>query len=333
VLLPFEKQQLDKWKTGNMTAYQDYLIGNRFINQRTPESIRAAIGYYEKAISLDSTFVLPYPALAYCYTLIAGAGYGDFPRVVAETKAREAVMKALALDSNLSEAHAALGYIKFRIDWNWGDAKREFEKAIALQPGYATAHEWYALLLAIQEKLDDALAEMHKAWELDPMSPSVNNGLARIYHFRNETDKCFLQLEKTFQIEPKYAEAHFTAGMAYMKTNKYTDAERELKIAAELTNRRPVILSLLGVTYAKTGKREELRKILAEMQEPPMNNDKLYALAAIKGNTGEPQIAADILRRLVDEKYGVMVYMKVERNIFKEIDREQYQQILARLGL
>lgn len=333
VLLPFEKQQLNKWKTDNMTAYQDYLIGNRFINQRTPESIQAAIEYYEKAINLDSTFVSPYPALAYCYTLMAGAGYGGFPRAVAEAKAREAVMKALALDSNSAEAHAALGYIRFRIDWNWDDAKREFEKAIAMQPGYATAHEWYALLLAVQEKLDDALAEMRKAYGLDLMSPSVNNGLARIYYFRDETDKSLVQLKKTLQIEPKYAEAHFTAGMVYLKTEKYADAERELKIAAELSNRRPVILSLLAITYARTGKRAESQKILEELQEPPLNNDKLYAVAAIKVNTGDPKTAAGIFRRLVDEKYGVMVYMKVEKNLFKAIDQELYQQMLARVGL
>jgi Flp pilus assembly protein TadD len=241
-------------------------------------------------------------------------------------------MTALALDSNSAEAHAALGYIKFRIDWNWGDAKREFQKAIALQPGYATAHEWYALFLAVQEKLDDALAEMYKAYELDPMSPSVNNGLARVYYFRNETDNCFLQLQKTFEIEANYAEAHFTAGMAHLKNSKYPDAEREFKTALELTNRRPVILSLLGITYARTGRKQELRKILAELLEPPVNNDKLYALAAIKANMGELKTATGIFRRLVDEKYGIMVYMKVEKNLFKQIDQKEYRQMLASMG-
>jgi adenylate cyclase len=331
-LVPFERQQLNKWKTDNMIAYQQYLVGNRFLNQRTPESIQNAIQYFEKSISLDSTFVLPYPRLSYCYTLMAGAGYGNLPRSVAEKKARQAVMKALAIDPMLAEAHAALGYVKFRIDWNWSDAKKEFEKAIELQPGYAPAHEWNALFLAVQDKLDEALVEMNKAYVLDPMSASVNNGLARLYYFRNDTANCFLQLKKAFEIEPDYAEGHFTAGMAYLKAKKYSDSERELKRALELSNRRPVILSLLGINYAITGKTREARQIITELQAPPLNNDKLYAIAAIKSYTGQPDAAAAIFKKLVDEKYGVMVYMKVEKSFFKHLDPKQYQQMLASMG-
>jgi Flp pilus assembly protein TadD len=173
---------------------------------------------------------------------------------------------------------------------------------------------------------------MNKAYVLDPMSASVNNGLARLYYFRNDTANCFLQLKKAFQIEPDYAEGHFTAGMAYLKAKKYADSERELKRALELTNRRPVILSLLGITYAATGKMKEASKILTELQVPPLNNDKLYAIAAIKSYTGQPDTAATIFKKLVDEKYGVMVYIKVEKNFFKHLDPKQYQQMLASMG-
>ncbi|MFN2439013.1 MAG: adenylate/guanylate cyclase domain-containing protein, partial [Chitinophagaceae bacterium] len=188
-LLSSEKEQLEKNHTNNSLAFEEYLIGKNVLNKRTPESIKAAITHFEKSIQEDAEFALPYASLAYCYTLIAAAGYGSIPGNVAETKAKEAVMKALQIDETLAEAHAALGYIKLRIDWDWKGAEKEFKRAIELKPGYATAHEWYALFLAIHARLDEALREIQKAYELDPLSLNVNTGVARIYHFRNEYDK------------------------------------------------------------------------------------------------------------------------------------------------
>ena len=109
---------------------------------------------------------MAYTKLAYAYTLMGVAGYGHIERSVAETKSKQAVMKALELDPALAEAHAALAYIQFRVDWDWDGAEKEFKKAIELKPGYATAHEWYSLFLAVQGRLDESLAEMNKAYML-----------------------------------------------------------------------------------------------------------------------------------------------------------------------
>ncbi|MGZ5189842.1 MAG: adenylate/guanylate cyclase domain-containing protein, partial [Flavisolibacter sp.] len=149
-----EKAQLDKNMTADMQAFEDYLIGKHLLNQRTSESIQNAITYFEKSIQQDRNFALAYASLAYAYTLVGVAGYGNIPREVAEAKARESVMKALEIDETLAEAHAALGYIKFRIDWDWDGAEKELKRAIQIKPSYATAHEWYALFLAIKGRLD-----------------------------------------------------------------------------------------------------------------------------------------------------------------------------------
>jgi Tfp pilus assembly protein PilF len=204
-----------------MAAYQEYLIGRYFLNQKTPESVQAALVHFENAIKEDSAFALPYASLAYCYTLIGVAGYGGMARDTAETKAKAAVMKALQIDASLAEAHASLAYLKFRFDWDWKGADVEFKKAIALKPGYATAHEWYGLFLAVQVKLDEALKEMQTAYQLDPLSPSVNNGLARIYHFRKENDKVVTQVNKTLALDSNYAEAYFTQGINYFEQKDY----------------------------------------------------------------------------------------------------------------
>jgi Tfp pilus assembly protein PilF len=200
-LISSEKEQLEKSNTTNMVAFQEYLIGKHYLNQRTPESIQSALGHFEQAIAEDPGFALAYTNLAYCYTLIGVAGYGNIGRDVAEIKAKDAVMHALKLDPALPEARAALGYIKFRIDWDWKGAEDELQKAIQLKPGNSTSHEWYGLFLAVQGRVDEALKEMTKAYMLDPASPNVNTGLARIYQFRNEIDKALDQVQKALRLD------------------------------------------------------------------------------------------------------------------------------------
>jgi adenylate cyclase len=324
--------QQEKGNTRDVVAYQEYLVGKHFLNQRTSENIQTSLLHFEKSIKQDSLFALPYVSLAYAYTLIGVAGYGSVPREVAEAKAKKTIMKALEIDETLAEAHAALGYIKFRIDWDWNGAEREFKRAIELKPSYATAHEWYALFLAIHVRLDEALKEMQKAYELDPLSSSVNTGIARIYHFRNEPDKALAQIKKTLALDSNYAEAYFTAGMTYFKAKKYEPAAVSLEKAVELSGRRPVMLGVLSAVYGKMGKTDDMKKILAELNMPPLTNDKLYASSFIKSNIGQSDEAMDILERLFEDKYGIMIYMKVEKDILPESNNPRYNKLLERMG-
>ncbi len=332
-LVSSEKEQLKKSSTENRIAFEEYLIGKHFLNQKTPESIQTAIIHFENSIKEDALFALPYANLAYCYTLIGVAGYSTVARNDAEIKAKEAVMKSLQIDSTLAEAHAALGYIKFRVDWDWNGAEKELKKAVELKPGYATAHEWYALFLAVRERLDEALKEMHKAYELDPVSSSVNTGLARIYDFRNELDKAKIQIEKTIALDSNYAEAHFTEGMIYYKTKEYEKSVSALQKAIELSGRRPVMLGMLGVVYTKLGKTNDAKKLLAELESSPMNNDKLWAAMTIKSGLGQSEEFFKDLEKLLDDKYGILIYMRVSRDFYKENNDPRYHQILKRIGL
>lgn len=332
-LVPSEREQLDKSLTTNPNAYQEYLIGKHLLNQRTGESILSSITHFDKAIEEDPAFALPYTQLAYAYTLSGAAGYGNVPRPAVESKAKAAVMKALELDSTLAEAHAALGYIKFRIDWDWAGAEKEFKRAIELKPGYSQAHEWYALLLGILVRLDDALNEMQTAYDLDPLSPSVSNGLARVYHFRHEDQKALDQVKKVIQMEPGYAEGHFSAGMSHFRLKDYVNAEKELREAIELSGRRPIIFGMLGRVLIVQGKINEAKKIQADLETPPINNDKLYASAIIKNFLGHDDEAFEIFNKLVDEKYGVLVYMKVESSLFNHKNEAKYNELLKRMGL
>jgi adenylate cyclase len=328
-----ENEQLDKIATDNLEAYHDYQIGKHYLNKKTAESIQMAISLFERAISLDPAYALPYATLAYAYTLMGVAGYGHMPREVATAKAKAAVLKALELDPNLAEAHAALGYIEFRVDWDWPGAEKEFRRAIALNPSYATAHEWYALFLAIHGKLDPALVEMRKASSLDPLSPVINTGLARIYQFRNEFDKALAQVNKTLGKDSLYADAYFTKAMIYSRMQQYEASIAPYRKAIALSNRRPIILGALGLSYGQLGRTAEAGELLAELQAPPQNNDKLYAISMIKSSLGQHEEAFDILEKLLEDKYGVMIYMKVEEELILESDSPRYKRMLKKMGL
>jgi adenylate cyclase len=332
ILPPSEKTQLEKRYTGNMDAFQEYLIGKHFLNNRTSESIRTAVQHFEKSIARDPEFALAYASLSYCYTLISGAGYGGFPEDMANKKAKDAVMKALELDQTLAEAHAALAYIKFRIDWDWDEADKEFMQAIELKPGYSTAHEWYALYLAIHKRLDESLQQMTIAHELDPLSSSVNTGLGRIYHFRGEMDKAIEQLKKTIELDPNYAEAYFGLGMAYFKIKNYQEAETEIMKALQLSNRRPVILGILGALYASTGRQGEALKLLDELQNSPINNDKMYAASTVLISLNRTDEAFEKLEKLYAVKYGILIYFNVERTFFGEENAKKILPLIKKMG-
>jgi adenylate cyclase len=331
ILASSEKKQLDKNYTENSAAFQAYLLGKHFLNKKTPTSVQTAVQHFETSVSLDPNFALAYASLSYSYTLIGAAGYGSGAEMVSK-KAKDAVARALELDETLAEAHAALAYLKFRIDWDWDGADKEFKRAIELKPGYVTAHEWYALFLGIQRRFDESLKEIQIAHELDPLSLSVNTGMGRIYHFRGETDKAIAQFKKTIEIDPHYAEAVFGLGMTYFKIKDYEKAEVELLKAIELSNRRPVMVGVLGAIYAKQGRKKESDNILWELQTPPFTNDKKHSTCAILMASGRVDDALMILNQLVEVKHGTLVYLNAERTFYGEEAEAKLAQIRKRMG-
>ena len=173
---------------------------------------------------------------------------------------------------------------------------------------------------------------MNKAYMLDPKSASVNTGLARIHQFRNETDKSINQVNKTLAIDSNYAEAYFTAGMTYFKRKEYEKALSNLNKAITLANRRPVMLCILGAVYAKMGHLEKAKQLLAELQTPPLNNDKLYAIAIIKSHLGQGDEAYAILEKLIDEKYGIMIYMNTDSTFFQQGGDLRFRTLLKKMN-
>ena len=136
-----DEKRMMKTYTANPEAYQDYLKGRYWWSKRTMEGINKGIEYFQQAIAKDPGYALAYSGLADGYAVLPEYGFvtpkEGFP------KARDAALKALELDETLAEAHTSLGNIKEVYDWDWPGAEKEFQRAIELDPTYATAHQWY----------------------------------------------------------------------------------------------------------------------------------------------------------------------------------------------
>jgi len=334
-LLANEKEMIEKKGTENTDAYRYYLLGNYFLNRRTGESLNKGIEHFQRAIEYDPNFPHAYAGLANCYTLIGGAAYGKLSRDEASEKANEAVLEALELDKSLPEAHASLGYIRFRFDWNWDEAEKEFQKAIELKPAYAAAHEWYALLLSLVGRHDDALKEMNRAYELDPLSPSISTGVGRIMHFANKLDGAVNQYKKTIEIYPNYAEAHFALSMTYTSQRKFDEALKEINKAIELSNGRLVMIAMRGMTYGFAGKRKEALAVideLAKLSHPDPVSP--WHLSSIYFSLGESDKFFENLYKAYEQKDPVMVYIKTMAIFNSAIYNDpRFQELLKKMNL
>ena len=195
-----DQQSLQTSGSQNPEAYREYALGRALWQRRTAESLVAAVGHFEAALRLDSLFARAHSGLADSYVLYGQYGVTKVPPATAWLRARQAAERALALDSTLAEAHASLGEIKFYSDWDWPDAERRFKEAIRHDPDYATAHQWYAELLALTGRPAEAIDAGRRAVQLDPVSAAAGNALAMAFLSARKFDDAITQLARVQQI-------------------------------------------------------------------------------------------------------------------------------------
>ncbi len=170
-----DRARLTRRDTASGEAYDLFLQGRERWRTRTPESVKQAIGLYEKAIAIDPQFSRAYAGLADCYN-IAMSG---LPPDYRYPRAKENAEKAIALDPDSAEAHASLAFMRYKFEWRWQDADDEFRLAIKLNPRYELAHHWYGEFLGLMDRTDEAIAELKRALELDPLSLAVRADMVR----------------------------------------------------------------------------------------------------------------------------------------------------------
>src|SRR5881392_4062186 len=196
-----EKTAISKEPTANTEAYELYHKGRSLWEKRSGDNIPKAIAFYEQAIARDPNYALAYAGLASAYIL--APFYVGADRLDASSKAKDAALKALQLDSNLAEAHAALGKVHFFSEIDLAGAMREYKRAIELNPNDATAHHWFGNdSLAALGRFEEAIAEGKRAIELDPLSTVINVDLGVTFYYAHRYDEAERQMRKTLEIDP-----------------------------------------------------------------------------------------------------------------------------------
>jgi TolB-like protein/Tfp pilus assembly protein PilF len=296
-----EEKSLARTYTTNPEAYRGYLQGRYWANKRTEEGINKGIECFQQAIAKDPAYALAYCGLADCYSM--HANYGFLPPKIGYSKANDAAINALELDDTLSEAHVSLGFIKSDYTWDWAGAEKEFQRAIALNPNYGTAHQWYGYALWKTGRFEESIAEHRRALELDPLSLPVNRNLGLAYFLARQYDLAIAQLRKTREMDPGFVLTREYLGLAYLEKGLHHEAVECCEEATVPVAASPYAISALGYVYAMSGKKAEAQKVLKRLVS--LSEQKYISprfVASIYAGLGEKDKALESLKAAYEDR-------------------------------
>jgi TolB-like protein/DNA-binding winged helix-turn-helix (wHTH) protein/Tfp pilus assembly protein PilF len=329
-LTPQEQAALKNVKVVNPQAHESYLKGRYFWNKRTADGLKVALAYFNQAIEEDPKYAQAYAGLADTYTLLGDWQYAVMTPKEAFPKAKTAAIKALELDNTLSDAHTSLASLGM-FDWDWQSAGEEFRKAIELNPGYATAHQWYAWHLNLFGRKSEAIAEMRKAEGLDPLSLIISADMADVLFVARLYDESIQQSRKTLEMDPNFAIAHFELGQAYLQERMYSEAIAELQRAIELSGGSTTFTSNLAYAYAISGRRNEALKILNDLTVRSNGSSNAAETALIRAGLGENDQAMAWLEKAYSERFNPSILLRPGFDPLRSDSR--FQNLVHRIGL
>ena len=293
--------------------------------------MKKSMEYIQQAIENDPTYALAYSVLADSYSMLGF--YGFLSPKDAFQKAKAAAQKALDLDDTLAEAHTSLGYVCLFYDWQWLSAEREYKRAIELNPGYATAHHWYAGYLAAMGRFDEAIAEMKQAQELDPLSIRLHTELGNYLRWSGRWNESIEHLLKTLEMDPNFGLAHLHIGISYALKERYEEAISAFQNAIKLMGRSPRLISSLGSAYAMSGEKDKAEELLHELKEHLKEGDvPQTCIANIYIGLGENDKAFEWFEKAYEERDPLMAFLKTWPEFEKLRSDPRFNELLKKMG-
>ena len=328
-----EEKSLARTYTTNPEAYRGYLQGRYWLNKRTEDGFNKGIECFQQAIAKDPTYALAYCGLADCYSM--HANYGFLPPKIGYSHANDAALKALELDDTLSEAHVSLGFIKSDYAWDWAGAEKEFQRAITLNPNYATAHQWHGYALWRTGRFEESIAKHRRALELDPLSLPVNRNLGLAYYLARQYDQAIEQLRRTREMDPSFALTREYIALAYLEKGMYKEAVQQCEEAAAPVSASPYAISALGYVYAISGKKAEAEKVLDRLKK--LSEQKYISprfVASIYAGLGEKDKALEWLIAAYEDRSLQIGPGVIADPTYDSLRAEpRFQELLRRMGL
>ena len=271
---------------------------------------RKAIDFFEQALRRDSNFALAYAGLADIYSRLPIAA--NIPSHEAIPRAKESALKALEFDDRLGEAHTALGWINFYYEWDWESSEAAYRQALEINPEDFSAHLGYAHLLSNTGRHEEALREVDQALRLDPLSPLANALKGEFLFHARRYPEAIEQLHKTLEINPTFWVALLQLGKCYEREGRYEEALEAFRKARE-SGGTTAPLSLIGYTYAVSGRRDEAERTLRELRAlSEKEHVSPYRVAAIYNGLGDSDEALTRLERAYGERDVLMVFLGVD---------------------
>ncbi|MGH9769350.1 MAG: TPR end-of-group domain-containing protein, partial [Blastocatellia bacterium] len=314
-----------------LEAQQLYLKGRNAWSKRTAKDVQEGAKLLEQAIEVDPTYAEAYAGLADCYNILVN--YSVLPGEDAFPKAKEAAEKALELDENLAEAHAARAFIYFIWEWNWVEAGRAYNRAIDLKPNYSPARQWYSSLLAATGQTDEALAEAKRARDLDPFSPIIVSHPGWISYLSRNAEATIQAAKQTLKLDPSFFPARRYLALAYDLQGRYDDAVVEFQKAVSIS-RSVLVRAELGHAYAKAGRREEALRMIDELRRSTGERHvSPFHFALIYTGLGENDRAIELLNQAFDERAERLVWLRADPRFDGLRLDARFNDLLMRIGL
>jgi tetratricopeptide (TPR) repeat protein len=292
-------------------AYTKYLKGLHLWNKWTPEDAREAIRYFEESIELDPTCSLPHSALSSAYVFLGGMG--QLPPGEAFPKAREAATRAIDLESDVGESHAALGVVKLFHDWDVKGAYESIQKGLSIAPGSAWIHHMYGLFLMIAGDPSETVEAVSTALQLDPLSLPINSLLGDALSRSRRYGEARQQFERVLDLDPEFRVAEEGLAMTHLATGGVEEAIRILEQIPRRTGDRFKAAGLRGLVYAIAGREHDARRMLQMLEERRSVEPDVSLhvdFAVIHTALGEIDAAFEYLEQSVEERLGFMLFLR-----------------------
>lgn len=326
-----EQQRVVNTHTANSEAYRLYLQGRFHWNKRGKEGYERALDYFQQAIQKDPKYALAYSGLSDTYALLGFYGY--LPAIEANPKAKENAMKAIELDSNLAEAHVSLASVLEDGEWKFKEAGAEYERAIELNPNYATAYHWYSINVSRQGRYEEAVSLIKRAQEIDPLTPVIACNVSADLFDAGHIEEGMAAIKKALELDPNFDQTYESLAFGYFQQKKYDQAVHEMETAIRLSPDNSTFVAELACFYAVAGRREEAQKILDQLNKLPTSNLTPCDFATIHVSLGNIEQAYELL----DKAYAIhdTSLGGLYRNPFFEPLRRQprFNELLKKIGL
>lgn len=328
------KERLSRPQTDNLEAYQLYLKGIHSWEKWTQSDAKEAAEFFDEAIKKDPNYALAYSGLAAVYVNFGNGVGPDVPPKEAHRRAREAATKALSLDPELGEAHAAMAHVFLYDDWDFTGAERELRRAIELSPSYAEGHHAYSHLLLLLGRFDESFAESKRLLELDPVSETSIGHLAYHYLYARRFDEAIEQYKKDRQLYPDVDFANnFKLGEAYSQKGMFDEAIPQFLKGFAGFAYEPAKIEELKKAYAKSGIKGFYQKLLEQDLGAPQAEQNRLEIAELYARLGKKDEAFEWLEKAYVAHDDQMVRLKEELGYDNLRSDPRYVDLLRRVGL